>query len=61
MKVFELMNHLSKLPSGAEIQFRTMMTLDEFAKLPEDEDCRCVSLSVEDVEGLNDRLVVIYH
>lgn len=61
MKVFELMNHLSKLPSGAEIQFRTIMNLEEFAELPKDSEDHIVSLSIEEVEELNDGLVAIYH
>ncbi len=32
MKVFELMEQLSKMPAGAEIEFSTAMTVDEFLK-----------------------------
>lgn len=32
MKVFELMSELSKMPSGAEVEFHTLMPIDELIK-----------------------------
>ncbi len=32
MKVFELMSELSKMPSGAEVKFRTLMPIEELIK-----------------------------
>ena len=32
MKVYELITELSKLPAGSEVEFATLMTVDEFTK-----------------------------
>ena len=61
MKVFELMNELSKLPSGAEVELRTLMSLEEFAEFHDDGEYREVRLSIEEVQRANDKLIIIYH
>ena len=35
MKVYELMNELSKMKSGAEVKFSTLLTVDELIKREE--------------------------
>lgn len=67
MKVFELMAQLAKFPAGAEIEFRAIMTDDEFASAPvvDTDDysgARAHSLSFEVVEAelISDSLAVIY-
>ena len=67
MKVFELMQELAKYPAGADVKFRTLMTLAEFATQPvadtdadTNKDLYQIDKNIEEVEGVNDSLVAIY-
>ena len=65
MKVYELINELSKLPAGAEVEFSTLMTLEEFAKSPvidsiDGKDCYRIEASIKEVEPVSDKLIALY-
>lgn len=67
MKVFELMAQLSKCPAGAEVEFRTILTDDEFLNAPvvdgdvyDESGTHSLTLNISEVELINDRLAVIY-
>ena len=67
MKVFELMQELAKHPAGADVKFRTLMTLEEFAANPAEDtdtdtgkDLYQIDKNIEEVSAVNDILVVIY-
>lgn len=65
MKVYELMEKLSQMPSGANIRFRTLMTLQEFAECgvvdsDEGRDCYAIDKAVSDAEMTCETLVTIY-
>lgn len=65
MKVYELINELSKCPAGADVEFSTEMTLAEFASRPvvdnvDDADLYNVSGAVKDVDVIGDSLVSLH-
>jgi hypothetical protein len=57
MKVYELMNELSKCSAGAEVKIHLLRTLDEMP-VYEDEDLREVDSNVGSVDG-NDYTVYL--
>lgn len=64
MKVYELIAELSKLPAGADVEIRTLMTMQDFAKCPivddfDGKNAYLVSGKIEEVDMPNDRLVVL--
>ena len=65
MKVYELMEKLSQMPSGANIRFRTLMTLQDFAECgvvdsDDGRDLYAVDRAVSDAEITSETLVTIY-
>lgn len=61
MKNYELMERLSRMPAGAEIEVSAIMTMEEFENndiMQEDEEGTLYSLirEVEDVENAGDRI-----
>lgn len=66
MKVYELIKELSQLPAGADVEFRTLMTLVDFSQAPvadTDEtgrDLYLVSGNIYEVSAVNDHLVALY-
>lgn len=67
MKVFELMAQLANCPAGAEIEFRTVLTEDEFTSAPvvdsddySDKRAHSLTLNIGEVELISDSLAVIY-
>lgn len=65
MKVYELMEKLSEMPSGANVRFRTLMTLQEFSECEvvdsdDGRDCYAVNKTVSDAELTSEMLVTIY-
>ena len=65
MKVYELMEKLSEMPSGANIRFRTLMTLQEFSECEvvdsdDGRDLYAVNKTVSDVELTHDAMITIY-
>ncbi len=61
MKNYELMERLSRMPAGAEIEVSAIMTMEEFENndiMQEDEEGTLYSLirEVEDVENVGDRI-----
>lgn len=65
MKVYELMEKLGQMPSGAEVRFRTLMTLREFSEctVADSEggkDLYAVDKTITDAEMTSDALVTIY-
>jgi len=64
MRVYELITELSKLPAGAEVEFRTTMTLEEFSQCivaadVNGKDGYLVSGNIVDVDMLDDTLVAL--
>ncbi len=64
MKVFELMKQLSVMPAGADIEFSTLMTVEEFLKGDrsdeEDKAFYEVRVSVCEAEEASETKVFIY-
>lgn len=65
MKVYELINELSKCPAGAEVEFARLMTLAEFTSCPivdniDGADAYRVAVNVRDVEAINESTVALY-
>ena len=65
MKVYELMEKLSEMPSGADVRFRTLMTLKEFSDcevvdFDDGKDLYAVNKMVAEAELTHDALVTIY-
>ena len=65
MKVYELMETLSQMPSGANIRFRTLMTLQDFSECAvvdsdDGRDLYAVDKPVSDAEITSETLVTIY-
>lgn len=61
MKNYELMERLSSMPAGAEVEVSAIMTIEELENNPimeEDEEGTLYSLTrkVEDVENVGDRI-----
>lgn len=64
MKVYELMEKLSKMPSGADVRFRTLMTLKEFSdcEIADSDDGRdlyAIDKKVSDADLIFETLVTI--
>ena len=64
MKVFELMNELSALPAGADIEVRGIMTLKEFEELVQADDGygdgKIIERKIDSVEEVGENRVYIY-
>lgn len=65
MKVFELMEKLSKLPAGAEVEVSNCKTLKEFTKCEivdniDSEDLYDIRGKVSQVEPGDDKYVYLY-
>lgn len=65
MKIYELMDRLSKLPAGAEAEFVMLMTLDEFTKCPVADsiggkDAYRISVKISEAVEVTDCSVVLY-
>ena len=65
MKVYELINELSKCPAGADVEFARLMTLAEFTSCPvvdniDGADAYRVAVNVRDVDVVNETTVVLY-
>ena len=64
MKVYELMGKLSRMPSGANVRFRTLMTLKEFSECEvvdtdDGKDCYAIDKEVSDADLTCETLVTI--
>lgn len=65
VKVYELITELSKLPAGSEVEFRTIMTLEEFSQCIVADDVNgkdgyLVSGTIQEVDVVNEKLVALY-
>lgn len=65
MKVYELINELSKCPAGADVEFARLMTLAEFTSCPvvdniDGADAYRVAVNVSDVEAIDETTVALY-
>ncbi len=64
MKVFELMNKLSKLPAGADVEFERITSVEELVKneIIMDDDGRfyVFTANISDVEEIREDCVRIY-
>lgn len=65
MRVYELMKELSKLPAGAEVEFATLMTVDEFTECEivdevEGKSNYRVKADIKQVMELNEERIVLY-
>ena len=65
VKVYELMEKLSEMPSGANVRFRTLMTLQEFAECEvvdseDGKDLYAVNRTVSEAELTCESVVTIY-
>ena len=65
MRVYELMRALSKLPAGAEVEFRGLMTLEEFAQSEivdniDGKDAYSVGGTVNEVFITHENLITLY-
>jgi hypothetical protein len=65
MKVYELINELSKCPAGADVEFARLMTLAEFTSCPvadniDGADAYRVAVNVRDVDVVNETTVALY-
>lgn len=65
MKVFELMNELSQMPAGAEVEFKTLMSIQEFVKdgsemVIDGEDNYSLHKRVAEVEQAQSGTVYLY-
>ena len=65
MKVFELMNELSKVPAGAEVRFSMLMSVDELVKAePQEMEGKIfyrTDLDVKEADAASDKTVFIYN
>ena len=65
MKVFELMNELSKVPAGAEVRFSMITSVEELIKSePEEMEGKIyyrTDLDVKEIDAASDKTVFIYH
>jgi hypothetical protein len=65
MKVYELINALSECPAGAEVEFHTAMTVEDFTKsgVVDDfggKDVYSISGTIKEVFIADDGLIVLY-
>lgn len=64
MKVFELMNELSALPAGADVEVRGIMGLKEFTELDQADSClgdgKIIASKIDSVEEVDENSVYIY-
>lgn len=62
MKVYELMEQLSRLPAGARVEFRALVSLEEVSKseMSEEGDC-LMNFKIQEVSSVNDTLVALYN
>lgn len=58
MKVYELMNKLSQIPSGKEIKISMIKTLDELPVFDGDEDSRSIDFILQSVENEDDYVIL---
>ena len=65
MKVFELMNELSKVPAGAEVRFSMITSVEELVKAePEEMEGKIyyrTDVDVKEVDAASEKTVFIYH
>ena len=64
MKVYELINELSKLPAGAEVEFSMVMATSELKNNPAydtvgGENLFSISEAIKELELIDDTLVVL--
>lgn len=60
MKVYELMNELAKVESGAEVRFSSVITVPELIESDEiDNGDYCYSKTVEDVDAWDETEVFL--
>ena len=64
MKVYELIAELSEMPAGADVEIRTIMTLQDFAKCPiiddfEGENAYLISGDICEVDRYDDKKVTL--
>lgn len=65
MKIYELVSELSKLPAGAEVEFATLVTADEYNSSPivdydDDPLSRRIAGPITDVDVVSDDLVILH-
>jgi hypothetical protein len=65
MKVYELINELSKLPAGANVEFATVMTLEEFVQCPivdsiDGKDAYRIAVDIKEAVCIDDALISLY-
>ena len=65
MKVYELINELSKCPAGADVEVARLMTLAEFTACPvvdniDGADAYRVVVNVSDVDVTDETTVALY-
>lgn len=65
MKVFELMNELSKAPAGAEVRFSMLQSVEELIKAEPQEDggkvFYSIDVSIKEVDDASNKTVYIYN
>lgn len=65
MKVFELMNELSKVPAGAEVRFSMITSVEELVKAEpadiEGKICYGINVDVKEVDAASEKTVFIYN
>lgn len=60
MKVYELMNELAKVESGAEVRFSSVITVPELIECDEiDNGDYCYSKTIEDVDAWDETEVFL--
>lgn len=64
MRVFELMKQLSEMPAGAEVEFSTLMAVEELVKNEifgcDEEVSYSVQKSIVEAEKVSENLVKLY-
>ncbi len=62
MKVYELMEQLSRLPAGARVEFRALLSLEDISKFElSEEGDYIMDFNIEEANSINDTLAVLYN
>ena len=62
MKVYELMESLSKLPAGAKIEFRALLSLEDVSRSEQTEEGDyLMSFKIQEVSDVHENLVALYN
>ena len=62
MKVYELMKNLSSLPSGARVEFRALVSLEDVSRSEMNEEGDyLMNFEIQEVSSVNDTLVALFN